>query len=89
MSYTMEPMIDYEVLAFFPAKALEVVDVFDSLTDPNRKYREPLADSVALTMMRDEFITKRLKLDPILYDLFTEFYADIRSAQLPRTAPSK
>lgn len=79
MSYTMEPMIDYEVLAFFPAKALEVVDVFDSLTDPNRKYREPLADSVALNMMRDEFVTKRLKLDPILFDLFTEFYGTIRS----------
>ncbi len=81
MSYTMEPVIDYEVLAFFPAKALEIVDVFDSLTDPNRLYRDPMEDGEALAMMQDEFIAKRAKLDPILYDLFVEFHREEAEAR--------
>lgn len=81
MSYTMEPMIDYKVLAFFPAKVLEVVDVFDSLTDPNRIYRSPLEESVALEMMEEEFIRKRAKLDPILFDMFLNFQETNRSAR--------
>jgi HD-GYP domain-containing protein (c-di-GMP phosphodiesterase class II) len=74
MSYTIEPVIDYEVLAYFPAKMLEIVDVFDSLTDPNRKYRSPLSKSEALDMIREQFIEKNHKIDPILFTLFTEFF---------------
>ncbi len=76
MSYTMEPVIDYEVLAYFPAKILEIVDVFDSLTDPNRLYRKPLAPEEALDMIRMEFTESRRKIDPILFDLFLEFYRE-------------
>jgi HD-GYP domain-containing protein (c-di-GMP phosphodiesterase class II) len=73
MSYTMEPLIDYQVLAYFPAKMLEIVDVFDSLTDPNRLYRSPMSPEDALTMIREHFIEENRKIDPILYDLFLEF----------------
>ncbi|MFW5643150.1 MAG: metal-dependent phosphohydrolase [Alkalispirochaeta sp.] len=73
MAYTMEPLIDYEVLAYFPAKMLEIVDVFDSLTDPNRMYRSSLSQEEALGMMRSEFIEKNRKIDPILFQLFVEF----------------
>ncbi|MFW5827848.1 MAG: metal-dependent phosphohydrolase [Alkalispirochaeta sp.] len=74
MSYTMEPLIDYQVLAYFPAKMLEIVDVFDSLTDPNRRYRSPLSQEEALVMIREQFIEKNQKIDPILFDLFLEFH---------------
>jgi len=73
ITFELEPMIDFEALAYFPAKVLEIVDVFDSLTDPNRKYRNPLSVKEALSMMRDEFVEKHLKLDPVLFDLFEEF----------------
>lgn len=73
MAYTMEPLIDYEVLAYFPAKMLEIVDVYDSLTDPNRKYRSPLSESEALDMIEDEFVINNLKIDPILFQLYLEF----------------
>lgn len=73
MSYTMEPLIDYQVLAYFPAKMLEIVDVFDSLTDPNRKYREPLSAREALEMIETEFVVKNRKIDPILFHVFLEF----------------
>ncbi len=73
ISYEMEPILDYEALAYFPAKLLEIIDVFDSLTDPNRKYRKPLSPPEALDMLRTEFLEKELKIDPILFDLFAEF----------------
>lgn len=73
MSYTMEPLIDYQVLAYFPAKMLEIVDVYDSLTDPNRRYRSPLRPTEALAMIKDEFIVKSPKIDPILFDIFLAF----------------
>jgi len=73
ISYELEPILDYVVLAYFPAKVLEIIDVFDSLTDPNRVYRKPMTSEEAITMMRDEFIIKHLKIDPILFDIFEMF----------------
>lgn len=80
MAYTMEPLIDYEVLAYFPAKMLEIVDVFDSLTDPNRIYRKPLSEEEALELIRTEFIEKNRKIDPILFHIFLDFYKEKKAA---------
>jgi HD-GYP domain-containing protein (c-di-GMP phosphodiesterase class II) len=76
MSYSMEPLIDYQVLAYFPAKILEIVDVFDSLTDPNRLYRSPLTPEEALMMIREQSTVQNTKIDPILYDLFVDHLAE-------------
>lgn len=76
MSYDMEPLIDYEVLAYFPAKMLEVVDVFDSLTDPNRRYRSPLSTVEAIQVLEEQFVAERLKVDPIILDLFKQFLSE-------------
>jgi len=73
ISYELEPLLDYQVLAYFPAKVLEIIDVFDSLTDPNRVYRKPMTSGEAIAMMREEFIVKHLKIDPILFDIFDTF----------------
>jgi len=73
ISYELEPILDYHTLAYFPAKVLEIIDVFDSVTDPHRAYRKPLTSEEAISMMREEFIVKRLKLDPILFDIFAMF----------------
>jgi hypothetical protein len=35
ITYELEPMLDYHALAYFPAKVLEIIDVYDSLTDPH------------------------------------------------------
>jgi len=71
ISYDLEPMLDHKALAYFPAKVLEIIDVFDSVTDPNRIYRKPLTTEEALVMMREEFIDTHLKIDPILFDIFS------------------
>jgi HD-GYP domain-containing protein (c-di-GMP phosphodiesterase class II) len=73
ITYELEPMMDYQALAYFPAKVLEIIDVYDSVTDPNRKYRKALSPEEALAMLKEEFIEKHLKIDVILYDLFADF----------------
>jgi len=73
ISYELEPILDYQVLAYFPAKVLEIIDVFDSLTDPHRVYRKPMTSEEAIEMMREEFINKHIKIDPILFDIFDTF----------------
>ena len=73
ITYDLEPMMDYHALAYFPAKVLEIVDVYDSVTDPHRVYRKAMTSEEALTMMRSEFIEKHRKLDPILFDVFEIF----------------
>ncbi|MDR3201198.1 MAG: metal-dependent phosphohydrolase [Spirochaetales bacterium] len=73
ITYELEPMMDYQALAYFPAKVLEIIDVYDSVTDPNRKYRKALTPEEALGMLQEEFIEKHFKIDVILYDLFADF----------------
>jgi hypothetical protein len=73
MTFDMDAILNYRALAYFPAKILEIVDVYDSVTDPNRVYRKALSSTEALVMMRKDFITNHLKIDPILFELFTSF----------------
>ena len=73
ITYELEPILDYQALAYFPAKVLEIIDVYDSVTDPNRVYRKPMLPEEALVMMREEFVEKNRKIDPILFDIFATF----------------
>jgi response regulator RpfG family c-di-GMP phosphodiesterase len=76
IAYNMEAIVDYEALAFFPAKVLEIVDIYDALTDPNRKYRSPLSPSDAIELIRTQFIEEHLKVDPILFEIFIAYMKD-------------
>jgi HD-GYP domain-containing protein (c-di-GMP phosphodiesterase class II) len=69
----LESILGFRALAYFPAKILEIIDVYDSLTDPHRVYRASMSSEEALTLMYREFIIKRRKIDPILFDIFTGF----------------
>jgi HD-GYP domain-containing protein (c-di-GMP phosphodiesterase class II) len=73
ISYDLEPVLDYQVLAYFPAKILEIIDVYDSVTDPHRVYRKAMTPDEALAMMREDFIEKHHKIDYILFDIFDSF----------------
>jgi hypothetical protein len=77
ITYDLEPIMEYEALGFFPAKLLEIIDVFDSLTDPNRKYRKAMSAEEALVAMEDNFVNKHPKLDIILFDLFVKFITEM------------
>jgi len=73
ITYDLEPIVDYQALGYFPAKVLEIIDVYDSVTDPHRVYRKALTPEEAIKMMREEFIEKHQKIDIILFDIFTTF----------------
>jgi len=73
ISYDLQSVLEYKVKAYFPAKILEIVDVFDSLTDPNRKYKKAMTTEEALAMMQEEFVIKHPKIDIILFDMFSHF----------------
>ncbi|MFP4491867.1 MAG: HD-GYP domain-containing protein [Spirochaetaceae bacterium] len=72
ISYTVEGVLTFQALAYFPAKILEIIDIFDALTDPNRAYRAPLSKEEALELMQEQFIDENLKIDPILFHIFRE-----------------
>ncbi|MDR1838305.1 MAG: metal-dependent phosphohydrolase [Treponema sp.] len=73
ITYDLESILAYKALAYFPAKVLEIIDVYDSLTDSRRVYRKALLLEEALDMMYKEFIIKHRKIDPILFDIFAGF----------------
>jgi hypothetical protein len=73
ISYTVENLASFQALAYFPAKLLEIIDVYDALTDPNRIYKPPLPPGDAVKVMEEQFIKEDLKLDPILFHLFLEY----------------
>jgi len=76
IAYNVEPMLDYQALAYFPAKVLEIIDIYDSVTDPNRVYHKAMTPEEALAMMREDFIVKHKKIDAILFDIFSAFIRD-------------
>jgi len=73
ITYELEPILDYRAIAYFPAKVLEIIDVYDSVTDPNRVYRKAMKPDEALKMMREQFVEKHHKIDVILFDIFSKF----------------
>jgi len=73
ISFSVKPVLTFQTIAFFPAKLLEIIDVFDALTDPNRVYKQPLTTEEAIEFMQKQFVEENLKLDPILLVLFKEY----------------
>ncbi|MFA5519487.1 MAG: HD domain-containing protein [Spirochaetota bacterium] len=74
MSYNIDDVKNGSSLAYVPAKILEIVDVFDALTDKNRKYRDrEFSVDEALAIMDSEFVQKATKIDPVLFSIFTDY----------------
>jgi hypothetical protein len=68
ITYDEKDFINGLALAYFPIKVLEIIDIYDALK--NKKKRSVFE---TLMMMKKEFITKSLKIDPILYAIYLEF----------------
>lgn len=74
LTYNMNDVKNGLAIAYVPIKMLEIVDVFDALTDKNRRYRErEYTVDEALELMKSKFLDKSLKIDPILYSIFLDF----------------
>jgi HD-GYP domain-containing protein (c-di-GMP phosphodiesterase class II) len=74
MSYSIDDVKKGAALAYVPAKILEIIDVFDALTDKNRKYRDrEFTVDEALTIMKENFVEEETKLDPVLFSIFLDY----------------
>ncbi len=81
LSYNVDSVLSCKALGYFPAKIIEVIDVYDALMDPARKYRPGggFTSEGALELMEKEFVYTHTKLDPILFCIFKNY---IQSEQL-------
>lgn len=76
ISYELKDLKEFKTLSFLPVKFLEIVDVFDAITDPGRSYKSPLDTFEALKLMNEDFVIKNKKIDLILFELFVSFIND-------------
>lgn len=76
IAYSLHEVYNGDAYGFFPAKILEIVDVYDALTDPGRKYRSPMKPLEAVKFIEDKFLKDKIKVDPILFDIFKLFLLD-------------
>jgi len=73
IGFELENLVKCEVLAYFPAKVLEIIDTYDSLTDINRTSSKILSHNEAIDTMWNLYIIRYRRLDPILFDIFVKF----------------
>ncbi len=83
LTYDADASDKCDALAYFPSKVLEIIDVYDALIDPARKYRlgKVFSPLQALTIMKEDFIEKHTKIDPIIFDIFVSFMAESDSRE--------
>jgi HD-GYP domain-containing protein (c-di-GMP phosphodiesterase class II) len=65
-------------LSYFPSKILEILDIYDAMTDPDKNYRRSsLTPDEALDEMKKSYIEKNAPgIDPILFNVFIDFLKD-------------
>jgi len=68
ISYDKEDFVNGISLSYFPCKIIEIIDIYDALVC---KKSIPVIE--ALRIMKKEFITLNLKIDPILFRIFLEY----------------
>jgi len=73
IGFELENLVRCEVLAYFPAKVLEIIDTYDSLTDTSRVSSKILSHDEAIDTMWNLYIVRHRRLDPILFDIFVKF----------------
>ncbi len=75
ISYNINDVGFGNTFSFFPNKILEILDVYDAMTDTEKKYRaRGLEPEEALAKIKEEFIDgERLGIDPIFFNIFVDF----------------
>ena len=65
MSFEHDDILKLDSISYFPSKVLEIADLFD-------KYNE-LNSIKALEYIRENYLEKEVKVDPIIFDIFSSF----------------
>ena len=83
VSYYSEDIYSLDSLSFFPAKVLEIVDLFDTIVIPQKNYsRKGLSVKEAIDLMYVNYIENEVQIDPILFDLFIQFLIDVKKENI-------
>ncbi len=84
ISYDVYDVLNCEALAFFPAKMLELVDVYDTILYPWFDDQELQASTTegVVDLMKKHYIEENVKLDPILFDVFVSYLEDMYDSDL-------
>ncbi len=84
MSYDIHDVLDFDVVAYFPSKVLEIIDVYDTLLYPWFVDQELQASTVegVIDLMRKHYIDEEVRLDPILFDVFLGYIEDMQGTNL-------
>lgn len=69
MTYDEDEFKAGQALAYFPCKVIEIIDVFLALTS-----KKKMSYLDALKTMKTEFVTRNLQLDPLLLEIFLDFF---------------
>ena len=77
VSYDYKDILTLQSLTYLPAKILEVIDVYDTLTNCLKK---SVKESIAF--MVENFLEKSIMLDPIITDIFIQYLKDIKKIKL-------
>ena len=77
VSYDYKDILTLQSLTYLPAKMIEVIDVYDTLTKSmNNTPKE------AISFMTENFLEKDIMLDPIMTDIFIGYLKEIKKIKL-------
>lgn len=65
-----------KIKSYLPVKFLEMIDIYDALTDSERHYKIPITPQEAIKDMKKNFIDEEVRIDPILFDIFKLYLVD-------------
>ncbi|MCZ9840364.1 hypothetical protein OFR22_11830 [Brachyspira hyodysenteriae] len=77
VSYDYKDILTLQSLTYLPAKMLEVIDVYDTLTESMNK-----SPKEAISFMTENFLEKEIMLDPIITDIFIEYLRNIKRIRI-------
>ncbi len=77
VSYDYKDVLTLQSLTYLPAKILEIIDVYDTLTNCLNK-----SPKEAVQYMVENFLEKDIMLDPIISDIFIQYLKDKKRIKL-------
>jgi hypothetical protein len=75
LSYNILDVAFENTYAYFPNKVLEILDIYDAMTDTDKKYRKNhFSPEEAIQEIKNEYLDKdHLGIDPVLFNIFVDF----------------
>jgi len=75
ISYNILDVAYGNSISYFPGKVLEIIDIYDAMTDQDKAYRKSVFQpDEALMEMRKQFLEQNQPgIDPILFNIFADF----------------